>query len=199
MADSKLIWASTRPEDGGVFFRAPLGTALPELTDAPWDDLDPDVFEDHGWMGDDGVTNGITRDTTDHQAFGGDVVKTTQNKYTETIKVTCYETNEVVLKSVFGEDNVTVSETTGHRQITVNHSSLPHGRFVWLARVIEGDKTRLIRVKEGQLITIGDVVHVNKDLVRYTMTIQCYKPDPDTDAVSELIDEADVLVGSSSS
>lgn len=198
MADSKLIWASTRPADGGVFYRAALGTTLPELDEAPWDALDANTFFDHGWIGDDGITNGIKRDTTDHQAFGGDVVKTTQDKYTETLKITCYETNQTVLESVFGPDNVSVDETSGHRQITVNHSSLPLGRHVWVARVIEGEKTRLIRVKEGQLITVDDVVHVNKELVKYTLTIQCYKPDADTDAVSELIDEDDVLASVSS-
>lgn len=195
MADSKLIWASTRPEDGAVFFRAPLGTTLPELTDAPWDTLDA-AFEDHGWMGDDGITNAVKRDIKDHQAFGGDIVKTTYDKYTETLKATCYESNEVVLKSVFGEDNVTVDTSAGHRQITVNHSSTPPERYVWLARVIDGEKTRLLRVEEGQLQTIDDITHVNKDLVKYTMTIMCYKPDADTDAVTELIDEPDVLAGS---
>lgn len=197
MADSKLIWASTRPADGGVFFRAPLGTTLPTMADAPWaeEDIDP-AFVDHGWMGDDGITNGMQRDRTDHQAFGGDIVKSTQDKYTETLKLTCYESNPVVLATVFGADNVTVDETSGHRQVTVNHSSLPLDRSVFLARVIEGDKTRLIRVQEGEIVTVDDVVHLNSQLVKYTVTIMCYKPDADTDAVSELIDEPDVLAGS---
>lgn len=198
MADSKLIWASTRPEDGGVFYRAPLGTTLPDMSDAPWDTLDP-AFKDHGWMGDKGITNSLKRDTKEHQAFGGDVVKVTFDKYTEQLKVTCYETNETVLKTAFGDDNVTVDETSGHRQITVNHSSVPPERAVFLARVIDGDKTRLIRVQEGQLLTIDDVVHVNTDLVQYTFVIQCYKPDTTTDAVTELIDEADVLTSGSTS
>jgi hypothetical protein len=194
MADSKLIWASTRDADGAVFFRAVLGTPLPDMTAAPWDAL-PVAWQDHGWMGDDGLANGLKRDTTDHQAFGGDIVKTTQNKYTETLKVTCFETNPIVLASVFGAGNVTVSTTTGHRQVTVTHSSLPLQRSAFLARVIEGVKTRLILIEEGQIITVDDVVHVNKDLVKYTMTIQCYKPDANTDAVSELIDEPDVMAG----
>lgn len=196
MADSKLIWAATRPEDGAVFFRAPLGTPLPALADAPWDAL-PTVWQDHGWMGDDGLANGVKRDTTDHQAFGGDIVKTTQNKYTETLKVTCYETSPAVLASVFGENSVTVTtdSTDGHRQITVTHSSLPLLRHAWVARCIEGVKTKLIRIEEGQIITVDDIINVNKDLVKYTLTIQCYKPDANTDAVSELIDEPDVMAG----
>ncbi|WP_094359909.1 phage tail tube protein [Mycobacterium marinum] len=195
MADSKLIWASTRPSDGGVFFRAPLGTALPVMDDAPWDSLDA-AWEDHGWMGDAGVTNSIKRDRTEHQAFGGQIVKVTQDKYTETIKVTCYESSEVVLKTVFGDENVTVDETSGHRQITVNHVSDPLGRSAFLARVVDGDKTRLIRCQEGEVITIEDIVHVHSDLVKYTIVVMGYKPDAETPAFTELIDEADVLVGS---
>lgn len=194
MADSKQIWASTRPADGGVFYRAPLHTALPTLADAPWDDL-PIAWVDHGWVGDDGITNGMQRDRTDHQAFGGDIVKSTQDKYTETLKVTCYESNPTVLRTVFGEDNVVVGGST-HRQITVNHSSLPLERSAFLVRVIEGEKTRLIRVQEGEITTVGDVVHLNSQLLKYTVTIMCYKPDAETDAVTELIDEPDVNVGS---
>jgi hypothetical protein len=192
MADSKLIWASTRPADGGVFYRAPVATALPTMADAPWDNL-PGAWRDHGWIGDDGITNKVERTTTDHQAFGGDIVKTTQDKYTETLKVTCYESNPTVLETVFGEDNVTVDDGEGWRQVTVNHSSLPHERSRFIARMIEGEKTRLIVVREGQLITVDDIVHVNKGLVKYTMTIMCYKPDETTEAVTELIDEPDVL------
>lgn len=194
MADSKQIWASTRPADGGVFYRAPLHTALPTMADAPWGDL-PVAWQDHGWVGDDGITNGMQRDRTDHQAFGGDIVKSTQDKYTETLKVTCYESNPTVLRTVFGEDNVVVGGST-YRQITVNHSSLPLERSAFLVRVIEGEKTRLIRVQEGEIITVDDVVHLNSQLVKYTVTIMCYKPDAETDAVTELIDEPDVNVGS---
>jgi hypothetical protein len=194
MADSTQIWAATRPGDCGVFYRAPLGTALPTLATAPWATL-PTAFMDHGWMGDDGMANGMKRDVTDHQAFGGDIVKTTQNKYTETLKVTCFETNPNVLKSVFGDANVIVAGTS-HRQITVNHSSLPLLRSVFVWRCIEGSKTRLIMAQTGQIITVDDVVFVNKDLVKYTTTIQCYKPSPTVDAVTELIDEPDVALGS---
>lgn len=192
MADSKLIWAATRPGDGGVFFRAPLTTALPVMADAPWDSLDA-AYLDHGWMGDDGITNSPKRDTTDHQAFGGDIVKTTQDKYTETFKVTCLESNPVVLATIFGDDNVTVHWSSGWRQVTVEHSSLPLERSRFLCRVIEGEKTKLYVIREGQMITVDDIVNVNKDLVKYTMTIQGYKPDANTSAIQELIDEPDVL------
>jgi hypothetical protein len=194
VADSKLIWAATRPDDCAVFFRAPLGTTLPDLTDAPWDNLGAD-WMDHGWVDDSGITNSQKRDTTEHQAFGGDIVKVTFNKYTEHLKVTFLESNVNVLKTVYGDDNVDVDTSAGYQQITVNHSALPPERYAYVARMIDGDKTRLLRVVEGQLIELGDVVYVNKDLVKYEATIECFKPDTDTDAVSELIDNVGVAAG----
>jgi hypothetical protein len=41
------------------------------------------------------------------------------------------------------------------------------------------------------MISCDDIVNVNKDLVKYTMTLMCYKPDSTTDAVVELYDEPD--------
>jgi hypothetical protein len=197
VADSKLIWAATRPEDCAVFFRAPLGTTLPTAADAPWDDLTT-PWEDHGWVGDDGISNQIKRDTTQHQAFGGDIVKTTFNKYTEQLVITFLESNEAVLKTVFGEDNVDVTSSGGHEQITVSHSALPPERFAYVARMIDGQKTRLLRIQEGQVIDIDTIPYVNKDLVKYKVTLECYKPDPDTDAVTEIIDNEDVTSSASS-
>jgi len=179
--------------DCGVFYRAPLGTTLPTLTTAPWATL-PAAWMDHGWMGDDGMANSMKRDITDHQAFGGDIVKVTQNKYTETLKATCFETNFNVLKTVYGDANVIVGGTT-HRQTTVAHGSLPLGRYCFLWRCIDGQKTRLVMVQSGQVVTVDDVIFVNKDLVKYTVTVQCYKPSPTVEAVTELIDEVDVPAG----
>jgi len=194
VADSTQIWAATRPGDCGVFYRAPLGTTLPTLSSAPWATM-PAAFLDHGWMGDDGMVNSMKRDVADHQAFGGDIVKVTQNKYTETLKVTCYESNMNVWATVFGAAAVTASGTT-HRQTTISHSTAMQPREVYCWRCIDGVKTRLIIAQQGQMITCDDVVFVNKDVLKYTITIQCFKPSPTVDAVFELVDEPDVAAGS---
>ncbi len=192
MADSSNIWASTRHADAGTFYRAPLGTPLPETA---VEALDSD-FEDHGWLGEEGITNAQTRDTTKHKSFGGDTVKTTQDNYEETIQVTLLESSPIVLATVFGDDNVTVDETGGHRTIRVDHepAMLPRSSFV--CRVIDGEKTRLIVVEEGQVTTIDDIVHVHTDLLAYTITIDTFRPASGGPAVYELIDEPDVPAGS---
>lgn len=192
MADSTNIWASTRHADAGTFYRAPLGTTLPTDATAALDQ----AFEDHGWLGEEGITNALTRDTTKHKSFGGDTVKVTQDNYEETIQVTLLESNPTVLETVFGADNVTVDDSGGHRTVRVDHESAMLPRSSFVVRVIDGQKTRLIVVEEGQVTSVDDIVHVHTDLLAYTITVDVFKPAGGGSAVYELIDEPDVLAGS---
>ena len=129
MTDSTLIWAPTRPTDGGVFYRAPLGTTLPTDASAPLDAL----FMDHGWCGEDGITLMVNRANTKHHAFGSDLVKTTQDNYEESLKLTLLESDPDVLETVFGADSITLGvDGGGNRTIAIAHSSrqLPRSAFV---------------------------------------------------------------------
>lgn len=194
MADSTLVWAATRPADGGTFYGAPLGTTLP--TDATTALNATFLANDHGWLTDDGYTNGMKRTTTKHYSFGGDVIKVTQDRYEESLQLTLAETNEAVLKTVFGDDSVTVDDSGGHRTIEISHNSLPLERKCYVAEMIDGEKTRRLVIKEGQVTEIADVKYVQTDLVQYRITVDCFKPDDGSDAVVEYVDEADVLAGS---
>lgn len=197
MADSRLIWAPTHNQDDECFFRAELGTTLP--TDAT-DELNPD-FWGHGWIDEDGIENAIKRNTTKHKAFGGDVVKTTQDDYEETIKVTFLESNPAVWQTVFGANNVDTDYSSGHRKTTIRHSSDPLERSSFVVRVVDGDRTRMLVVPEGLVAEIDTIKIDHKNLWMYTVTIDCYKPATGSqpgnpDAVNEYIDEPDVAHGS---
>ena len=108
MADSGNIWAATIPADGAAVYAAPLGTALPTSATASLNV----AFVDLGWVSEDGVTNSLSRETTKHRAWGGEVVKVTQDNYTETITLTLLESSAEVLGVVYGTDNVTESGDT---------------------------------------------------------------------------------------
>lgn len=181
MADSGRIWAATIPPDGASVYAAELGTPLPSTaTEA----LNVE-FKDLGWVGDDGVTNSIQRDTTKHYAWGGEVVKVTQDKYTETVKLTLLESsNPEVLKVVFGASNVTVSGDT----IKVEHSRLPLGRKSFVIDFIDGNGAGRILIREGQITEVGDVVYVHTDLVRYEITIDVFKPSGAANSVAVFYD-----------
>lgn len=194
MADSKNVWAAGRSSDDEAFFGGPLGTPLP--TDAVG--VLDEALEPHGWMGDDGFVNNIARDVTKHKDFAGTTIKTTQDNYEETVAVTCCESNPVVLKTVFGESNVDVDFTGGHRKITIRHDEAPLPRKSFVVRVVDGVKTRMLVIPEGQVTEIGEVTWLSSELVQYTLTIDCFIPakgsHPENPAgVNEYIDEPDVL------
>lgn len=194
MADSTVVWASTRPDDAGVLYAAPLGSTAPTNATTALDA----AFEDHGWLTDDGIVNEPKRTTSKKYAFGGDVIKVVQERYEETLVFTCAETNPIVLETVFGADNVDVDNTGGHRVVTVEHSSLPLERKMFCAEVIEGSKTRRILVREGQVTEVGAVNHKSTDIAVYKITVDCFKPAGEDAAVVEFIDEPDVLADSGS-
>lgn len=187
MANSKNIWAATLHEDGGSFYRAPLGTALP---DDALDVLDP-AFKDHGWMGDDGFKAAPKRETTKHKAFGGNTVKVTQDNYECTVTATIYEQNEDSLKTVFGDANVTKEYIGGHAKYRVDWSDqmLPRSSFV--QRYIDGAKTGLNVIEEGQVTAIEDIEYVQNKIVKFTVTIDVFKPESGNPGVYTLMDDPD--------
>jgi len=184
MADSGNIWAATIPADGASVYAAPLGTSLPTSATA---NLNA-AFVDLGWVGEDGVTNSISRDTTKHYAWGGQVVKVTQDKYTETIKLTLLESSAAVFRVVYGTDNVTAGGD--YLSLKVEHSRLQLARQSFVIDFIDGDRAGRIVVREGQVTELSDVVYTAKDLTRYEITVDVFKPSNADNAVVTYFDYA---------
>ena len=180
MADSGNIWAATIPADGAAVYAAPLGTTLPTSATAVLDN----AFVDLGWVSEDGVANAISRETTKHRAWGGEVVKVTQDNYTETVRFTLLESSADVLAVVYGADNVTESGDT----ITVEHSRLQLERQSFVIDFVDGEKAGRIVIREGQVTELGDVMYVHKDLTKYELTVDVFKPDNANNAVVTYFD-----------
>lgn len=172
MSDHKLVYAPTLDSDDECFFRAALGTPLP--SDA-LDVLDSN-FEGHGYMGEEGFRNNITRETTKHYSFGGRHVKTTQDRYEETITASFYEHSPNVLATVFGDDNVTVDLLSGHRKMTVRHADKPLPLSSFVIRTVDGEDVIMYVVPEGRITEIDEVEIRHDALYMYTVTIDCYRP-----------------------
>jgi len=193
MANSKNIWAATLAADGGSFYRAVLGSTLPTDALAAL----PVAYKDHGWMGDDGFKIAPKRDVTKHKAFGGSTVKVTQDNYECTVTATIYEQNEVTLKTVFGDNNVTKTYTTGgagvgHAQYRVDWNEQMLPRSIFVQRFIDGNKTGLNVIPEGQVTAVDEIEYVQNRIVRFAITIDCFKPTSGP-AVFTLLDDPDDL------
>ena len=177
MANDSSLITSTNPADGGEFYRAPLGSTLP--TDAV-DDLDA-AFAGLGFTGEDGFVVSQARSTEDKRAYGGDVVYSLQTEYGVSVQVTVYESqNAEVLKTVFGDDNVTVAG--GNTTVKYNKKRLPRSVFVSDHVTDQGLLRQVIPV--GQVTEVGDITLVHTDILMYQLTITAY-PNADGDYMLE--------------
>lgn len=117
MANNASNVSFGKPKATGGVWIAPAGSTLP--TDGTTA-LDA-AFVNMGYISDEGYVSNVETDTEEVTAWGGDTVLTAQSSFRETHTVNFIETNANTLKTIYGEDNVTVDGQTG--AITVNSTS----------------------------------------------------------------------------
>ena len=62
---------------------------------------------------------------------------------------------------------------------------------------MDGNKTRRLVIQEGAVVDVGDITYVHNDLLKYTITVDCYKPATgNSEAVIEYIHDAGHAAGS---
>lgn len=164
------------PIDGGVFYRAPVGTTLP--TDAG--ELPDVAFEDHGAVGPDGVNITQTRTSTDERMFGGGVFIDLQTEYDETVEIVLLEDdNDAVLKTAFGEANVVKTDATSSdgtkRVIYHSDEQLPISSFV--ARTAYGNKKKSYVIERGRVVNVVTTPDAHGAATKRTLTIKTFKPE----------------------
>lgn len=105
MADnnSNLVTAG-KPKVGGAVFRAPIGTTLP--TDAIT--ALASGFQNVGYISEDGVTNGNSKESEKIKDWGGVTVLTITKSKETTYKFTMIESmNKTALQTYYGDEAVT--------------------------------------------------------------------------------------------
>ena len=167
-------FVGTPPIDGGVFFRAPVGTALPESATEVLDTL----FEDHGAVGADGFNVSPERSSNDINMFGGDVFTSVQESYSVNFTLTLLEDDrEAVSKTVFGDNNVEVTPATeaeGKKtRILYTSEPLPISSFV--LKAVSGEKSKTYVIERGQITTVAEVTTVHNNVTQYQVTGRAFK------------------------
>ena len=167
-------FVGTPPIDGGVFFRAPVGTALPEGATEVLDTL----FEDHGAVGADGFNVSPERSSNDINMFGGDVFTSVQESYSVNFTLTLLEDDrEAVSKTVFGDNNVEVTPATEaegkNTRILYTSEPLPISSFV--LKAVSGEKSKTYVIERGQITTVAEVTTVHNNVTQYQVTGRAFK------------------------
>lgn len=170
MANNNVENVSTgKPKIGGVIFKAPYGTKLPTSASEALDT----AFVNLGYCGEDGLSNSNSPSYEDLKAWGGEVVYSSQTEKPDTFGFTLIEIlNPEVLKTIYGDDNVTGTLATGiHVEATTEENEECSYVFDLILR---GNVLKRIVIEKAKITEVGDVTYSDDELIGYETTITCY-------------------------
>ena len=166
MAQTANNVSAAKPKVGGAIYVADITATLP--TDATselgtgWESL--------GYVSEDGLSNANSPDTEVVNAWGGDPVLTLYNSKEDTFGFQLIEVlNPLVLKAVYGSDNVTGTLAAG---ITVRANNKPLDTKAYVFDMIMRDNAlKRIVVPMATVTDIGEVEYSDSAAVGYDVTI----------------------------
>ena len=151
----------------GYLFYAATSSTLP--TDATTT-LDG-AFKSLGYVSEDGVTNGFSRESEDIKDWNGTTVLSSQTNVTNTWQMTLIEAkNADVLKVVYGSSAVTVGSGGAPTALTVDATEPGIWAFVIEVAMSANSKKRIV-IPNGKVTEVGDVVYQAGEAIGYEITI----------------------------
>lgn len=156
-----------KPKVGGAVYYGTLTATLP--TDATT--ALGDGFTSVGFISSDGVTNSNSADTSTTNAWGGDLVMTTDGAKSDTFAFSMIQSDDPdVLTAVYGSSNVTLDETK--KKITVKANSSSPEEHVWVIdMVLRNNAVKRIVIPDGKLTALDDITYNGSDPVGFPVTI----------------------------
>lgn len=188
MSDNNSQYVNAgKPKIGGAVFRAAVGTALPESVS----DTLSSAFENLGFISDAGVVNSNSPSNTAIKEWGGATVLDIQTEKPDTFKMAFLEsTNLEVLKTIYGDDNVSGTIDT-EIKVKVNAKELPTQSMV-VDMVLKNDGAKRIVLPICKATSLSDITYAGNDAVKYEVTFSCY-PDENGDTHLEYIKGGNVV------
>lgn len=170
-----------KPKISGAVFVAPMTATVP--TDATTSL--GEEFVNLGFVSEDGLENENEMDVSAIKAWGGLIVYRSLNELGDTFGLTLIESeNPDVLKSVYGDKNVTVNEA-GH--IAVDVVAEDPQEKIWVFELaLRNGKAKRIVVPDGAITSREAIAYNDSDAVGYGITVSAY-PDENGSTHKEYI------------
>lgn len=165
MANTVTNVTTGKPNVNGAIWRAPYGTTLPTDATTALDN----AFKCLGYCSEDGMTNNNTPSKENIKAWGGDIVNTTLTEKLDNFNYTLIEALNVdVLKSVYGDDNVSGTLTTG---ITVRANSDEQEPSSYVVELkIKGGKKRIV-IPYADITELSEISYQDNAVTGYGVTL----------------------------
>lgn len=185
------------PEQGttGAILSAPLGTAIPDLTDITKDGISYNsAFTGNEYVSEDGLTLTPTMNTTDIKDWSGATVRKLISSFDGTLGWTMISTNENQMKLTFGDKYVTskaATTTHGNQVKAALGAHLPDPK-TWLFLMKDGDARMVIAVPNGQITELSEVTFNSTNAVGWGVTLSTY-PDENGHNAYILTDDGQVI------
>lgn len=165
--------ANVRVGVTGGAFHAPLATTLPTDSSTAL----AVTYVEVGYIGEDGITQSISTDTTDIKAWqNGDIVRKIQTSHDLTFTFKMIETNAESLKVYYADSDASITAF----QITGDQSA----HEVWVLEVADGDNDIRIVLPDANVTDRGEVVYKADEAIGYEITLTAY---PDTSGVKAYV------------
>lgn len=134
-----------------------------------------------GYVSEDGVSNDNSFDVSEIKAWGGNIIFRSVDKMEDTFKFALIETENIdVLKTVYGNSNVSVDGVSGETHVQVK-SEDPQELIYVIELALRGGIARRIVISDGA-ITARDTINYNDtDAIAYSITVTAY---PDSNNVT---------------
>lgn len=179
----------------GAIKHAPIGTALPDLSDITKAAVALNVaFEGDEYVSEDGLTLTPSMSTSEIKDWSGATVRKVLESYDGTLSWTMISTNEGALGVAFGADHIetNAANSTHGKQVKVALGAhIPEAQS-WVFLMKDGDARIVILVPNGQVTEVGEVTFANNAAVGWNVTLSTY-PDEDGESIYIMTDDGQVV------
>ena len=156
-----------KPRVSGGIFRAPAGTTLPADAKTVLDN----AFVNLGYVSEDGISNSNIAEITEVYAWGGNSVMNSVNRKPDTWVFTLLEAlSPNVLKTVYGDKNVTVSADGKSINIMATADDAEEAVYA-IDMALSGGALKRIVIPKGVISNVAEIVYKDNSPIGYKITV----------------------------